>query len=592
VATTTEVFKVEIGGTEKTISNLKEMKEAMSALKKEQETLALGSQAFTDNQKKIDDLNQSLKSLSDSPALAKLKTALKEAQNAALNGDGKAAKRVAELQNEINDLKDSVTTFSGSGLERARASFDMLKESFKNLDFGKLQTALKGLGSAFKALLPFAIIELVMYLKEHFEELSQGSGLLAKSLRFVADIISQIGDGLNWLTDNLKLTNTALDEMGENTVKNAEASKEALSQQNAEYDRQIAVAKAAGKSTVELEKAKQEAIIETNKKLVEQTIEWVRQGGVLDEEKKKLLTGQLEAIKNAKTQEKVIELNHQKEQSDKYKAHLDELKKEDEKTYEEKKKREKELDDYRRQIQKDWEAEQSAVRERFKASKAFDDEETKMFDDDAYAGFVKREQDKSATKEAGHQREMAMLTTYGEAARISTENQAQLTNFLFDLKRSKLQKGSAEELKVAKKQFQINKALAIQSTIISGIQGVVNALSAQSVIPEPYGTILKVITAAGIGVAAGVNVAKIASQQFNEGGGGGGGVDASTGNLGSAASASPPVPSINTPQNTPTTTSFDSNGKNLTPIIKTQVVETELTSTQRDVKRINEQSTF
>jgi len=37
---------------------------------------------------------------------------------------------------------------------------------------------------------------------------------------------------------------------------------------------------------------------DTNKALVEQTIAYVRQGGVLDEEQKKLLTGQLEAIKN------------------------------------------------------------------------------------------------------------------------------------------------------------------------------------------------------------------------------------------------------------------------------------------------------
>jgi hypothetical protein len=176
-------------------------------------------------------------------------------------------------------------------------------------------------------------------------------------------------------------------------------------------------------------------------------------------------------------------------------------------------------------------------------------------------------------------------------AKSSIDSQAQLVNFLFDLKRSRLQKGSAEELAAAKRQFQINKALAITSSVISGIQGVINALSAQSVIPEPYGTILKVANAVAVGIAATVNTAKIAGQQFNEGGGGGGGsVSAS---VGSAATAAPPVPSINTPQNTPPTTQFDENGKNLNqPIVKAQVVETELTEKQNGVARLENQAKF
>src|SRR3989304_3052834 len=64
-------------------------------------------------------------------------------------------------------------------------------------------------------------------------------------------------------------------------------------------------------------------------------------------------------------------------------------------------------------------------------------------------------------------------------------------------------KGSAEEEKAARQQFKINKALAIQSAVISGIQGVVNALSAHSV-----------------GIAAATNVAKIAATQFTLNGGG------------------------------------------------------------------------
>lgn len=98
-----------------------------------------------------------------------------------------------------------------------------------------------------------------------------------------------------------------------------------------------------------------------------------------------------------------------------------------------------------------------------------------------------------------------------------------LSDLFFSIKMANVKKGSEAELKAAKQQFKINKALAIASATISTIQGVINALTAQSVIPEPYGTILKVVSAVAVGAAGAANIAKISSQQF-EGGGGGGAV--------------------------------------------------------------------
>lgn len=165
-------------------------------------------------------------------------------------------------------------------------------------------------------------------------------------------------------------------------------------------------------------------------------------------------------------------------------------------------------------------------------------------------------------------------------AQATNDSMMQLSNLLFDLKRQNLEKGSARELAVAKKQFQINKALAITSNIISTIVGVTNALSAQSVIPDPFGTILKVANAAAVGISGTVATAKIASQKFNEGGSGGGG-----GSL-------PALPTPNIAPPTQGSTQLNSDGTiKQTPqakdnVIKAVVVETDITKTQKRVGSI------
>jgi hypothetical protein len=86
----------------------------------------------------------------------------------------------------------------------------------------------------------------------------------------------------------------------------------------------------------------------------------------------------------------------------------------------------------------------------------------------------------------------------------------------------------------AEKGFKIGKGLSIAQTTIATIQGVQNALSAVTTIPDPFGTALKIANAVSIGAAGAANIAKIAKTQFQapnagvtptapSGGGGGGG---------------------------------------------------------------------
>lgn len=245
-------------------------------------------------------------------SIANIKKGIKELRSQALSiGEGgkgfkQLTQQANELQDKLDDLKDSSKSLQGTGIEKLKSSFGLLTESFKNADFGKLKTSLKGVGSAMKAIPIFLIIEGIMYLVENFEKLSQGSGFLAKALQFVGSIITKVTEGITWLLDKLGLVNAELDKQSAALTKNAEDSKKAIDKQNTAYDQQIALLKSQGKSTVALEVAKQDAIIKTNQLLVKQTIDFVRSGGKLNKAQKEVLTEQLAAIKQASVDKQVV----------------------------------------------------------------------------------------------------------------------------------------------------------------------------------------------------------------------------------------------------------------------------------------------
>ncbi len=589
---------------------------------------------------KVDGVDKSINSLKD------LKQAIKEATNEQIKaaeqfGVGskeyeKASKNVSALKDKVDDLKDSTKSLQGSGIERASQGFNQLGEGLRNLDFDKVKVGLVAMKSALAAVGIGLIVQAVAYLVENFDSLSQGSGVLAKALRFVGDVVSGAIDLFTEFTDLLGLTNSELDKQGDAIKTNADKAKEAIASQTAEYDRQIAIAKASGKSAVDLEIAKQQAIIETNKALVEQTIAYVRQGGVLTEEQNKLLTEQLNGIKNAVTTQEVIQLNAEKERDDNYKKHLEENTKKD-KDYK---------DNALKKIQAfdKWKSEQLAEELRQK--------ELKLQTENALEKTYLDEQKRSQIAEA----ELAVLQNEGDfnalVARLDLKRQIELDNenltesekalirqkyadeynklketeaeknrkietqkrdatfeiaqqginglqalsdLYFIFKTKNLEKGSAEELKQAKKQFDINKGLQIASATIAGIQGVINALTAPSVIPEPFGSILKAVTAVTIGATAAANIAKISSTKFNPGGGG------STTSASISAPSSPNIsipsaPTISNPSNTASSNIDPETGENKsfnpTITVKAQVYEGELTNLQNEKKEIKKQNTF
>jgi chromosome segregation ATPase len=607
-------FEVEVGGVEQSIESIKDLKNAIKAAKDEQVKAA---QVYGDSSKEY------------------------------IN----ASKRVADLKDKVEDLGDSTKSLKGSGIERASEGFNQLGEGLRNLDFGKVKVGLNGLKTALASTGVMLIVMAVSYLIENFDSLSKGSGFLAKALRFVGDIIGKIievgKEMLNFVTDFIGLTTEserALEKQGEAIVEASKKTKEALAEQVKGFDNQIAAAKAAGKNTVDLEIAKQEAIVETNKKIAEQIIAFAKSGGTLTDEQKKLFNETINNIKDDKQAENIINITADKDKQDKYKAHQEELKKINDKAHEDEIKANddsfnayvkrlsdeeaaliKQQADKLAALQKSrddiYNAEQAdkAIRDQnaldeanLKVSKDQSDFDAQMALlelqrqqklDDLTLTNTQRElinQEFSNKEDALREQTIAKEKAARQQIFSDTLNTAQsLTNSLqglsdayFAVKSANGKKGSAEDLANAKKQFDINKGLSIAGAVISGIQGVVNALSAQSVVPEPFGTVLKVITAAGVAGAAVANVAKISSTQFNANG---------AAPSGGGAAAMPPIPSppsIDTKDNnTNADTKFDANGRNLdmkqpTINVNATVGVDEISTKTNRVNTLENQSTF
>lgn len=525
-------------------------------------------------------------------SLKQLRDELKKAKSDALNGDGAAAKRVAELTDKMDDLKDSVQTLKGSGIEQSKNSFALLVDSVKNLDFDKFKIGLAGLKTALASTGILLLVQGVTYLIENFDELSQGSGLLAKSLRFVGDVIATIKDAVFALTDALGLTNSELDKQGEAIKTNADKATEALARQTAEYDRQIAIAKASGKSAVDLEIAKQKAIIETNKALVQQTIAYVRSGGILDEEQNKLLTGQLEAIKSATAQIDVIKLQEVEKEKEKNKKSNEDYKNKLAKDEAELNRHLKETTDAYLKRQ----AEQEAA-DKLAADNELKDAETReqaKLDLVTRAEIAKLDAKKKAFAEE-EKRQKAMQQLEAESLQITQQGlmaSQQLAEAFFMFRLNSVRKGSAEEERIARKAFQVNKALQLATATVQGFQAVQGAFTTAAA--SPITTVFPAypfIQAGIAGAFSAASIAKIAASQFQGGGGG---------SLNAPNVSVPNAPVISTPQNNVSGTQFDNNGNVINQqqnqqqniMVKAVVVESEMTESQNIITKYKKQSTF
>jgi hypothetical protein len=143
-----------------------------------------------------------------------------------------------------------------------------------------------------------------------------------------------------------------------------------------------------------------------------------------------------------------------------------------------------------------------------------------------------------------------------------------VSDAIFAIKMSRLEKGSAAELRAAKKQFEINKKLQIAQAIVQGIQATLAAYSSGAAIPV-VGAVTGPLFAGFAAITAAANVMKIKSQTF-DGGGSGGSV---------ASVSAPQVPDFNS---TTQTSGLQGSGTETTiptkekPVMQLKLVDSDL----------------
>lgn len=559
-------FDLEVKGVEQSISSVKELKQAIKAAKDEQLKAA---QQFGESSEQFK----------------------------------KASQSVANLKDKVDDLNDATKTVKGSGVEKVTESFSQLGEGLRTLDTDKIKTGFRGIGAAMSAIPIFLLIEGLKYLVENFDDVSKA----VKSFFNVATEAEKNIKKLEQSVIALKEANSLLITSLENEVKVLEAQGVSQDKLLALRKRIIAEKIKEAEADVILQKAKIAEIL-ANDSLIEsyyrvgaanarrfgQEKEAAAFDALLAKEKNErikestdLLKADLITIQNLKTDSQVADIKRENEIADNYKKQ-NAAKLESDKLYYAEKNRialenEKSLNEALK-----------SLNEVVKGEKLVAEQE------DASLTFTRREftQDELNKMERDKfmQNQTEMSNYSLQVAQTTTQSLQALSDLYFIVKNKNLQKGTAAELKAAEQQFKINKALAITSAVISGIQGVINALSAQSVIPEPFGTILKVASAVGVGIAAAANVAKIASTKFSVSGGGGGGS--------ASLPSAPPIPappSINTQQNnTNQSTSFDETGKKIggteekQPVVKVNATigVDEVSKKQNRVETLEKQSTF
>lgn len=510
-----------------------------------------------------------------------LKAELKAANALALNGDGKAAKRVAELTDKIDDLKDSTKALTGSTIEKGNKAIANLGEGFMNLDFDKVKLGFKGLGSAIAATGIGLLIPLIAYLVENFDDLKKSTGILGTIFRGIGDVIDWVGKKITWLTDKIGLSNSVLEKQGEQIEKTAEKTKEAMDAQSAAYDRQISQAKAAGKNTLKIEVEKQNEIIKTNNLVLAQALAFIKAGGELSESQKKIVTATIESNAAARSAIKVAELADDKEKADKLKEKIKKLK--EDRAKQAKEDIENHLKEVGYKLNAEIKAFEDAEKEKTRIAKEAQDaknEEQKLNDAEFIASLKRGEDEFKKSEDAKKQfaketveRKTQIESNYFNAAKG-------LSDLFFQFQLNSAKGNAAKELELKKKQFQVEKAFNVARSIMDTVKGVQATIATGGALAIPL--------AVSVGILGAVNTAKIAAAKFDAGGGSAS-VDVSAGGATN-------VPQINTPQNTPSSiqpsTQLNSNGQAVGGPTRVYVLQSDIADANRVATRLQDQSSF
>lgn len=550
--------------------SLKSLKQEFKETQKELDGLTAGSERYVETLKKlgkvkdnIGDLNDEINAFTPEGKVKAFGTVI----NGVSSGFQAAAGASALFGSENKDLEKQLVKLQATmafvdgikGLTGLKDGFKILKTEILTNPLYLIVGIVYAIGAAM-----FALKDKVSFIGDAFDALGK--------------VISTVVQAGKDFLDFLGATDFAATKVADSIIKSNERIKNANSDR---YDSEISAAKRAGKETELIEIAKLGSITKTNDAVIAQLKARKLANGELSEDDQKKLD---ELVKeNKKAYNDILDL------SDKYN---------DDKAAKDKAAYEKRLDENKKGFAKELEAKQKAEDEilrleneaalkvkaeldqEFKdklAVEAYQLEQSKLAFQAASDAIDKRKADKDL--EAAQDRQRIQDTL--DIAKLSNDSLQGLSDIFFAVKSRNLKKGSKEELEMAKKQFNINKALSLSAAIVSGIQAVQNSLAVSPLtilgVPNPGGIAAFIATT----ITSAANVAKIAASKFNVSGGG------------SMPTVSAPsvgsTPTINAPSQS--TTSLNPDGSvrtnNTAPTsIKAYVVETEITGTQNQVSQI------
>jgi hypothetical protein len=588
----------------------------------------------------------------------------------------KLTQKAAELKDQMADVNEQVSVFaSGSKYEQAANGLGSVGDAIKNLDFDKAAAraksfatvaksitfgdaikSVKDLGSTFltlgKAILTnplFLIAAVVGAIVVGIIKLMDKMGLLKKIFDSVGQAVTYVIDLLKDLLDWLGLTSFAAEEAADKQAKAQE--KVAASYEDKRkklttaYDQEIALAQIAGETTFDIERKKQNAIIETSRqqyKALEAQRDALRAAGKLTAEQSKEINANMKALREGiEGARREIEIINAKEVQDNktknakveadnkasYAKRIADMKQyEADRLAAQRLIRDLEIELMEQGTEKDLamnaEKYKRLIEDTQKNEKLLADEKTRILaeyaelqfeaekailqkqDDEIQAAMDKAKADREA-KEAKEREEFLKRTAEDNAKRLEQQkafNEAQLAadQSLFDAKLgaamglvSALGSLAGENKKVANALFAVDKALAIAQVIVSTQREIAGyaANPTWTLLPDGGATI-KAANIAAAKIRAGVSIATIAASSIAKFmGGGGGAVSGGGGAAQPQAAAVPQSTSVNLfgqGNNMNNLSAAQPNDQSIT--VTAVVSETEITATQNKIKGIKQMS--
>lgn len=572
------VFEASVDATGKGAKSLASLKAEFKALQKQLEETKEGTKEYSQTLQKLGAVKDDIGDLRDTIS--------------ALNPEGK----IGAFSNVAQKLAGGFQAASGAAALFGKSGEDVQKVLLKvqaATAFADGLKSLTGLTDGFKILGQVIKANPILLIASVLISIGVAAYALKDKIAFLGKAFELAGQAISYVVqlgkdflDQTGLTSFAMDDLADKMDKYSKAALEGANARQVAYKREIELLKAQGKETYELERQALKARLLADGSRMDSLAKQRAIGKKFSEDEQNEYDELVQKVLETNNQILVLDASHklelQKRRDEEITKQIAERKKREER---EKEANEKEAARLKKLLDDRRELEDKIAKEKEEK----DEEERKKQEkiDTDMTNALKHRLEVEAQYEKIYADESRKLEEEKQKAKLQIQDQSllaakNLSDLYFTSQLKGVQKGSEEELKIRKKQFEVDKAFSIARATIDGIRAVQTSLASA---PAPFGVALAAINA----TIAAANVAKIAATQFDAGGGSsapsvGGGNSVG----GSTAPVQTNAPNYQSVTNLSSTGQVQSNQM----VVKAEVVETETTQKQKRVLRLKKQASF